>query len=125
MKETLSDEETAKLSPGVRDLVVWLNEQGFVTCDSGDGSNYEMGMGCAVPEPMIVIEVNMFHIAGTANQLHHLLNQHGVDFTPKYFDDSGDKRAHDWPTIHASYDPEDRHAVIILLNVTSGMVDMT
>ena len=37
------------ISPGVRELVAELNGQGFVTTDSGDGSNYVEGMECALP----------------------------------------------------------------------------
>ena len=39
-----------EISPGVRDLVREINEDlGFETCDSGDGSNFEAGMSCAIP----------------------------------------------------------------------------
>ena len=37
------------ISPGVRDLVKDLTERGFVTTDSGDGTNHAEGMECALP----------------------------------------------------------------------------
>lgn len=45
-----------KISPGIRELVRKLNEAGFVTTDSGDGSNYENGMECAIPFPNVHID---------------------------------------------------------------------
>jgi hypothetical protein len=38
-----------EISPGVRDLVADLNAKGYITTDSGDGSNLAEGMGCALP----------------------------------------------------------------------------
>ena len=45
MDQTTKDE----LSPGIRDLVIKLDELGYTTTDSGDGSNHEDGMECALP----------------------------------------------------------------------------
>jgi len=50
-----SEEFYESLSPGIRKLVRKLNEWGFDTTDSGDGTNYKEGMECAVPYPMVVI----------------------------------------------------------------------
>ncbi len=44
---SLTQEEIDGLSPGIRDAVLWFNEQGWETCDSGDGSNHAQGMECA------------------------------------------------------------------------------
>ena len=41
--------DLSEISPGVRDLVASLNDQGFATTDSGDGSNLAEGMECALP----------------------------------------------------------------------------
>lgn len=38
------------IDEGIRDLVILLNECGYETTDSGDGTNYENGMECAIPE---------------------------------------------------------------------------
>ena len=50
-----SEEFYESLSPKIRKLVRKLNEWGFDTTDSGDGTNYKEGMECAVPYPMVVI----------------------------------------------------------------------
>jgi len=47
--------DPSDLSPGVRELVVALREAGLFTTDSGDGSNYEAGMGCAMPFPHVFV----------------------------------------------------------------------
>lgn len=53
----LSEAEAAGLSPGIRDLVIALNEAGFDTTDSGDGSNWKEGMLCALPYRHVAILV--------------------------------------------------------------------
>lgn len=47
--------DLADISPGVRKLVAALREAGLWTSDSGDGSNYEAGMDCALPFPHVFI----------------------------------------------------------------------
>jgi len=44
------------IDPGVRELVRLLRAAGFNTCDSGDGSKAK-DMECAVPYPMVAIQV--------------------------------------------------------------------
>jgi hypothetical protein len=51
----LRDIDPEELSPGVRALVFALREAGLFTVDSGDGSNYEAGMDCAMPYPHVFI----------------------------------------------------------------------
>lgn len=53
-----SPEFYASLSPNIRKLVRLLHEWGYGTSDSGDGSNASKGMECAVPYPMVVIQLN-------------------------------------------------------------------
>ena len=45
VKQSWADE----LCPGIRDLVLELNSLGYITTDSGDGSNYWSGMSGALP----------------------------------------------------------------------------
>ena len=45
----------AGLSPNIRKTVAWLNENGFETCDSGDGSNFAAGMEGALEFPHVFI----------------------------------------------------------------------
>ena len=52
---TLTEEDRAGLDPGIAWLVTALHSVGFRTCDSGDGSNWEKGMTCALPYRHVVI----------------------------------------------------------------------
>jgi len=45
----------AGLSPNIRNVVVWLNDNGFDTCDSGDGSNHAAGMEGALEFPHVAM----------------------------------------------------------------------
>lgn len=45
----MTDIDYDQISPGVRDLVRELNEAGYETTDSGDGTNYRNGMEGALP----------------------------------------------------------------------------
>jgi hypothetical protein len=47
--------DPAVLSPEVRDLVLALRAAGLFTSDSGDGSNWEAGMTCALPYPHVFV----------------------------------------------------------------------
>ena len=63
-----------EISPGVRDLVRELNEvHGFVTCDSGDGSNYEDGMTCAYPDRNVFMHFDTRQAAQSAKSRLELL----------------------------------------------------
>lgn len=97
------------LSPNVTRLVRFLNDHGFITTDSGDGSNFEAGMECAVPEPMVAIQVDPSYLVTEAQRLHVLLQSRGVRFE-------------DGPVIQATYDPHDQSSIILLLNVVDGMI---
>ena len=121
---TMTEEELAEVSPGVRALVKWLNDQMFITCDSGDGSNYEEGMGCALPIPMIAIQSNPNDIWYSSRRLLRLLRERGVNFDrPEWGCNSGDEIP-TFPQITASYDPNDDSALILLSNVTSDMAGL-
>lgn len=97
------------LSPGIRALVVWLNKQGFKTCDSGDGSNFKGGMECAVEFPMVVIKANGHTLKRECLLLYDMLMSRGVDFTPR---ENG-------PEIQATFNPADGESIIMLMNVLS------
>ena len=111
----LTQEEIDGLSPGIRDLVVWLNKSGFETTDSGDGSNHEDGMECASPYPMVAIEVpDKEHLIHYTDRLYDMLIRRGVEFGND--DDS--------PAIQASYNPEDGYPMIVVINVLSEDVQL-
>lgn len=68
----LDQDEVDKLSPGIRNAVLWMRKNGFETTDSGDGSNYGQGMECAVPYPMIAIVVSKADLLDEADRLAEL-----------------------------------------------------
>ena len=109
-----------KLAPGVKELVVWLNAQGFPTCDSGDGSNFKNDMACGVPFPMVAINSDPRTLIADAGALYDALRARGVPFDLEargYTCDPPEEA--NWPQIEATYDPADGHAIIMLINVLS------
>lgn len=118
----MTPEEIQNLSPGIRDLVVWLNARGFTTVDSGDGTNFEGGMGCAVPFAMIAIKTRPIQLIDDARSLMCLLEDRGVSFKPPANPSEQLIEESCWPTIQATYNPQDRQAIIVLYNVTSYMM---
>jgi len=107
------------LSPGIKELVLWLNEQGFETTDSGDGTNAAAGMECAVEYPMVVMVVDKpGRLVDEAQRLYKALRGRGIQFDHAKRGYTSDDTIC-WPQIQASYDPADGTAVILLSNVTS------
>jgi len=109
----------ANLNPEIRDLVVWLNEMGYETTDSGDGTNHTNGMEGALEFPHIAVLFNpnqsrWQNAILQARDLHKELKERGIKFG--YLDKD--------PIIELHYNPEDDTALIMVCNVTSDMVDM-
>jgi len=122
----LSQEVIDGLSPGIRDLVIMLNEAGFETTDSGDGSNHAQGMACAPEHPMVAILVRPEGMVSESRRLKSLIEQHGLNFEEarKVQDCADGSFDIGWPDIQASYSPVDDVAVLVLLNVTSKDVGL-
>ena len=99
----------SELDPGIRALVVWLNEMGYRTCDSGDGGKYGKMEG-AMPFPNVAMTSTPARMIEDAQLLRTLLIQRGVAFGGR-----GDSS----PQIQANYDPQDMVAAIMLFNVLS------
>ena len=97
------------LSPGVRDLVVWLNSHGFETTDSGDGSNHAAGMDGAVEFPLISVVTKPATMPADAGRLMRAMIARGVQFGPGPND----------PSIEGVFWPYNSTAMLILTNVTS------
>jgi len=51
----LTQEVIDDLDSGVREMVLYLDEHGFDTCDSGDGSKVGF-MGCALDFPHVIAQ---------------------------------------------------------------------
>jgi hypothetical protein len=116
----LPDEVIDGLSPGIRELVIWLNAMGFETSDSGDGSNAAAGMECALEMPMVAIPVPSAKLISESIRLKERLEARGVDFTKavKVDCDEGTEGVA-WPIIQATYDPVDESSLIVLMNMLS------
>lgn len=102
------------ISPGVRDLVLWLNKEGYETTDSGDGTHHGEGMECAVPFPMIAIKAGKYEVRWRCDFLYEELSGRGVKFG------SGP----DDPRIDGNYNPVTGAGVIVLSNILSKDVDL-
>lgn len=97
---SLAAEEEADLSQGIKSIVVLLNENGWEISDSGDGSSYEAGMECAIPEPMVVVVVGRpIELGSTCDGLFRFL---------------GAKLPGNKITIQGNYSPNDGISSILL-----------
>ncbi len=92
-----------EISPGVRKLVRWLNINGFTTTDSGDGTNYENGMDCALEFPHVFMVVAPNKMVEEAHRLQGLFGFLGGEFPDL--------------AIQVSYSPQDREAILMLMGV--------
>lgn len=111
----MTNEEIQGLSPEVRDLVVWLNEQGFETTDSGDGSNFKAGMEGALSFPHVFMKAEPKILVHEGRRLYRLLEHRGIDFKPHLIDPQFPY----YPQIQATYDPHDETGVLLLMHVRS------
>lgn len=100
-----------KLSPNIRKLVKLLHYWGYETTDSGDGTNAKEGMECAVPEPMVVVQIASGDLVGSAQALVGRLYGVGVKMGV------GHRR------VDASYSSEDDLHLLLVLNVTDEDLD--
>jgi hypothetical protein len=100
----------SEICEGVRELVRWLNDHGFETTDSGDGSHHAAGMEGAMPCPMVAMVVDQ-------------PDRKLVDEADRLFALVGDRGIH-CPHIQASYDPCDGSGILLLTNVTSEMLGL-
>lgn len=116
----LPKEVIESLAPGVKDLVIWLNEQGFNTCDSGDGSRNLHGKGSSLPYPAVVILSAPEKLLEDARRLRRALAGRGVRFSGSSRGSGGSPNEDEsWPIIQASYDPEGDVCLVVLYNVLS------
>lgn len=66
------------LDPGIRNVVRWLNEQGFKTFDSGDGVTKDYG----TPFPHASMEVEPSKLVEACDRLVAALEEAGVEVDP-------------------------------------------
>jgi hypothetical protein len=102
------------IDPGVRRLVRWLNDRGFATCDSGDGSKAP-DMECALDVPNVSIVVaDKYDLISTADRLRQDLEDIGV-MVLQMGPEMGKP-----PSIQAGYDAGGGNAWIDLLGVSDA-----
>lgn len=99
-----------ELDPGIRETVRWLNENQFITTDSGDGvTKVGSDMEGVIEEPHVMIRcASASSMINDAFNLANLLRAKGVTVTPGM--------------IQASFDPVDMVAIIALLGVNDTML---
>lgn len=104
------------LDPGIVDTVRFLHENGFDTCDSGDGrhkfSSPAWQVDGQVPDevldfPHVAIRVNPDRMIGDADRLAGLLEGIGLKLIPF---------GHAGPALVASYDPADPGNAVLFLS---------
>jgi hypothetical protein len=101
------------LNPGIRNLVAWLNERGYETCDSGDGQTHDFA--CDRTYPYVVIQIEEpREIWDRTQSLLGDLAREGIEVRPV----SGAS----FPQMQATYDPADGTAFIELMHVDDAML---
>jgi hypothetical protein len=78
-----------ELDPGIRQVVRWLNDNGFDTTDSGDGKTKfvaENPMECAQPFPNVAIETTPATLVSQCDRLAALLREKGIEVRPMGWD---------------------------------------
>lgn len=97
------------ITPGIRQLVAWLNSKGFETTDSGDGvTNVEAGMECAMATPNVAIAVSPDVLVSETRRLFSLLVSELKVAVSRINEDASTVM------IQATFDPGDESAVIML-----------
>ena len=102
----------SELDAKIRETVRILNEYGFETCDSGDGSKYPE-MECARDHAHVSIIVTPEELVDETDRLLNILDMLGVKVGP-----IGDENCA-W--IQASYDPVGETAILEVLHLTDDM----
>lgn len=93
-----------EIDSGVRQLVRYLRERGFDTCDSGDGSKAGT-MGCARTEPHVTVRADSIHLISVALRLRDAADDFGLAVSPIGMGD--------W-SVQATFDPCDRSSFVDL-----------
>lgn len=101
------------INSGIQKTVQWLNDNGFPTCDSGDGKTRDFE--CDREGAYVVIQlINPASLTYEADRLMWLLQSKGIFLNPISMDNT--------PCIQASYDPANRQAFIDLMFVDDAML---
>lgn len=106
----LTPDQIELLDHGIRELVIWLNAEGFETSDSGDGATKG---DAGWPVPNVAIKSRPAEMLADAHILMMKLAGRGVVVKPCNLDDE--------PFIQATYDPAEESVIIVLGNVNDAV----
>lgn len=105
-------EVAAACTPGVREVVRRLRDEGFDTTDSGDGvANVEAGMEGALPIPHVVMVIPTHEVVSGAERLLELVRSWGVPI-------GGASGA----LVESTYSPVDGVVLLTLFGVVDAML---
>jgi hypothetical protein len=107
------------LNPGIVRLVQLLNDNGFETCDSGDGETHDFS--CDRPYPYVCMKVVPSLAVKQAKKLHLLLQKQGLQVVSQTEAFSASESP-SGPCIQLSYDPCDDIAILDLMGVKDSML---
>lgn len=101
-----------EITPGIVNLVAWLQDHRFITTDSGDGiSNVQCFMECALETPNVFMDVKKDNAFAEADRLKQLLADRGVELSESHM-----------PSLVMQYDPGIGTVCMYLLGVTDEMM---
>lgn len=107
----LDELEATLINPGVRELVAFLVERGWQTCDSGDVATHDFE--CDRPYPYVVVQVEAAEVLVAADTIADQLNEAGVQLEPAC-----------GRTVQANYCPIDGRAFVEVIGVTDADLAM-
>lgn len=103
------DLDLSTLTPGIREVVRLLRQNGFKTTDSGDGvTNVANGMEGAMTVPHVVMRIEPDEIIAEARRLQSLIDPYCTE------------EGASGPFIEASFSPRDNIAVLVLFELSDA-----
>jgi hypothetical protein len=105
--------ERLTINPGIRNTVAWLQQAGYVTCDSGDGRTHDHP--CDRDYPYVSMIVPPGELVEEADRLVLLLRDRGIAVTPMEGEQVAG-RVH----IQASYDPANAIGILDVMGLDDG-----
>lgn len=102
------------INPGICKVVKLLNDNGFTTCDSGDGVTHDYA--CDRDAPYVCITVAPLSLCLECIRLVGVMRACGITIKPI--------GPHDDPCIQGTYDPANDIATIELMGVNDSMLSI-
>jgi hypothetical protein len=104
------------LNPGIRKLVKFLNDEDFVTCDSGDGKTHDFKCDRERAYVVVTLRYKDDSLIAETERLQELLRRHGVRLHQVNPDG--------YPCVQATYDPygQETKSIIEVMGVVDDML---